>query len=106
MSAQLDFFDTTRLSPSELRDATAVARDQNAKVLAIFRRMRRPLSPSQVWRIGCDEGEAWLLTSVRRSMTVLTHGAAPALVKLETKREGVYGRPEYMWSLAACQNGT
>jgi hypothetical protein len=49
----------------------------------------------------CDDGLQWLLTSVRRSMSVLTE--ADALVKLETKRDGAYGRPEFEWELAASQ---
>jgi hypothetical protein len=105
MTAQMDwvsgFFDTTQLPEPELHQAKAITACQNAQVLDLFRKHGRPLTPSQVWRYGCDEGLRWLLTSVRRSMCVLTE--ADALVKLETKRDGFYGRPEFEWALAASQ---
>jgi Fe2+ or Zn2+ uptake regulation protein len=105
MNAQMDwvagYFDTTELPANELSHAKAVTACQNAQVLAIFREHGRPLTPSQVWRYGCDDGLGWLLTSVRRSMSVLTE--ADALVKLETKRGGAYGRPEFEWALAITQ---
>jgi len=37
------------------------------------------------------------LTSVRRSMTVLTK--CKNLIKLDEKREGLYGREEHLWAL-------
>ena len=95
------YFDTTNLPKPELRQAKAITACQNAQVLDLFRKHGRPLTPSQVWRYGCDDGLRWLLTSVRRSMCVLTE--ADALVKLETKRDGAYGRKEYEWTLAGSQ---
>jgi hypothetical protein len=93
------YFDTTNLPVTALRDAINAANQQNSQVLAIFRRHGRPLTPSQVWRYGQDRGHQWLLTSVRRSITVLTNGESPALVKLDTKAMGAYGRQEYQWQV-------
>lgn len=90
------YFDSTALKVEDLRDAINTAQQQNAQVLAIFRKHKRPLTPSQVWRYGRDDGSKWLLTSVRRSITVLT--GAQALMKLESKAMGAYGRPEFEWT--------
>lgn len=96
MSAQPNYWNTTRLSGADLRDAVQSADKQDAAVLAIFdSRPGHNLSPSQVWRIGCDLGVRWLLTSVRRSMTNLTE--ARELVKLDDRIDGTYGRKEFVW---------
>lgn len=95
MSAQ-PYHNTTRLQGVELRDAVQSAECQEAAVLAIFAsRPDSPMSPSQVWRIGCDQGSRWLLTSVRRAMTNLTE--ARELLKMDDRIDGAYGRPEYVW---------
>lgn len=108
MNAQMDwvdgfsqsrsYFDTTNLSETGLTNAKAITACQNGQVMAIFREHGPTLTPSLVWRYGCDSGLRWLLTSVRRSMCVMTQSGA--LVKLETKRGGAYGRPEFEWRLA------
>lgn len=104
MSDQPDLFsvvyhDTTHLPPDELAQAVDTASHQDDLVLRIFAKAGKPLSPSQVWRIGCDQGERWLLTSVRRSITNLTK--SKALQKTGERREGQYGRPEMVWARAA-----
>lgn len=96
MSAQPNYWNTTRLTGAELREAVQSADKQDAAVLAIFdSRPGQYMSPSQVWRIGCDLGARWLLTSVRRSMTTLTE--ARELVKLDDRIDGAYGRKEFVW---------
>lgn len=96
MSAQPGYWNTTRLTGSELREAVLSADKQEAAVLAIFDRWpAQPMSPSQVWRIGCDQGCHWLLTSVRRAMTNLTDERE--LVKLDDRVDGAYGRKEFVW---------
>ena len=96
MSAQPNYWNTTRLTGAELREAVQSADKQDAAVLAIFdSRPGQNLSPSQVWRIGCDLGARWLLTSVRRSMTNLTDERE--LVKLDDRIDGTYGRKEFVW---------
>lgn len=97
MSAQQpSYYNTTRLTGAELREAVQSADKQEAAVLAIFDRWpAQPMSPSQVWRIGCDQGCNWLLTSVRRAMTNLAGDRE--LVKLDDRVDGAYGRKEFVW---------
>lgn len=87
------FYPTTPLSADQLRGAIATAEMQDEAVLAIFRSTSQPLAPSQVWRIGCDGGRAWLLTSVRRSINTLTN--AGVLARTPELHSGPYGRPEH-----------
>lgn len=99
MPAHVAYHDSTGLDRAEHVQAERSAQHQDAQVLAIFLEFGRPMTPSQVWRIGCDRGQRWLLTSVRRAITNLTN--ARALVKLNEKRPGCYGRPELCWRLIA-----
>ena len=106
---QLDLIDagywnTTHLAGSELHQAKAITACQNAQVLDLFRKHGRPLTPSQVWRYASDGGSRVLLTSIRRSICVLTE--AGALEKLESKRDGAYGRKEFEWRLAVGQEAS
>jgi len=105
MNAQMDwvsgYFDSTNLPEPELQQSKAITACQNAQVLDLFRKHGRPLTPSQVWRYASDGGSRVLLTSIRRSICVLTE--AGALEKLESKREGAYGRREFEWQLAVGQ---
>lgn len=94
------YFDTTHLDPAPLAEAKTVAQQQNDRVLAIFHRLGRQLTPWEVFDEGVRMGSQWLIGSVRRSMTVLSDGVCPALVKLESQRMGPHGRPSYEWALA------
>ncbi len=96
---QVPYWHTTPLTREQLAGAMRVAEQQDELVLAIFRHHRRPMTPSEVWRIGQDGGRNWLLTSVRRSITNLTN--AEVLVHLQQSRMGPYGRPEGLWALPA-----
>lgn len=92
------YFDSTDAGP-QLAEYQATAREQNARVMAIFRRKRRALTPWEVWQEGAQNGRQWLITSVRRSMSVLSAGEAPALVKLDSLRMGPHGKPSHEWAL-------
>lgn len=93
------YFQTTRLTDDELFKAQVVALEQNDLVMAIFRRKRRALTPWEVWQEGAQNGRQWLITSVRRSMSVLSAGEAAALVKLDSLRMGPHGKPSHEWCL-------
>lgn len=96
MSTRDSYWNTTRLTGAELREAVQSATKQDAAVLAIFDSCPgQVLSPSQVWRIGCGLGLRWLLTSVRRSINTLTE--TRELAKLSDRIEGIHGRMEYTW---------
>lgn len=91
------YFDTTHLPAEALERARAQAAKQNALVLEIFNHLRRPLSPSEVWRIGLANGMQWPLTSPRRAMTTLARDGL--LEKTDAKRVGEYGAVEFLWDL-------
>lgn len=102
------YFDTTDAGP-QLAEYRAKASEQNAVVLWLFQKARRPLSPSEVHANYPLPPGAILppLTSIRRAISTLTK--AGALVKTEVKCKGVYGRSEFVWRLpeagdAASQN--
>ncbi len=93
------YFNTTHLPEPELGAAVSVAKQQDLRVLAIFKnRASEPLGPSEVWLLGGgDRRDGWLLTSVRRSICTLTKDAK--LVKLKALVDGLHGRPEHQWRL-------
>lgn len=96
------FFNSTSETGPQLAEYQAKASDQNAVVLAIFRKANRPLSPSQVleWYRsvpgGCGKPvpPIW---SIRRAITTLTK--AKKLGKTDMKRKGPHGRREFLWKL-------
>lgn len=88
------YFDTTHLPTAELAQATAMAEEQNVRVLRIMREAGRPLTAWECWERGKVGGrdEWWLIGSVRRAMTSLTYGPTPSLVNLGSKRRSIDGR--------------
>lgn len=94
-----NYFQTTYLQETDLFRAESAALEQNELVMAIFRRKRRALTPWEVWQEGAKNGRQWLITSVRRSMSVLSSGEGPALVKLNSLRMGPHGKPSHEWAL-------
>lgn len=90
------YFNTTGLSGEQLVAAVKAAENQDVAVLAIIG--IGVWSPSAVWNFGRVAGRDWLLTSVRRSMSVLEK--AGALKKTGIMLDGPYGRPENTWSKA------
>lgn len=92
------YFQTTRLSPLELGDAIARAEMQDDAVLALFR-ANVCMTPSACWKAYQAHGRNAPLTSIRRSITVLT--SAGALSKTAAHLPGLYGSPEHVWVLVA-----
>jgi hypothetical protein len=87
------------MEPQPLREAIEQARNQECAVLAIFERLRRPLTPSEVHTLTTAAGKRWPITSIRRAVTGLERETGE-LVKTDTTRDGPQGRPEYCWRLA------
>lgn len=90
---------TTPMEPQTLREAIVQARRQEDAVLAIFQRLRRPLTPSDVLGITTAAGKQWPMTSIRRAITDLTD-ERHALEKTGRLRVGMFGKPENFWQLA------
>ena len=87
------FYNTTNISGKELKDAKAEATKQDALVLASMIRLRRA-GASDVWR---DLSEAFLLTSVRRSINGLKERGI--VVKTGDRQKGVTKASEIVWEI-------
>lgn len=96
----MTFYRTVEMDPQSLREAITQAKRQEDAVLAIFQRLRRPLTPSDVLGITQAAGKRWPLTSIRRAMSDLTKEDGAPLVKTDTLRKGLYHLPEHAWVLA------
>jgi predicted transcriptional regulator len=88
------YHNTKGYDGEQLTIFTVKAQNQDEKILNIFKKYKS-LSPSQAWQVyGNDEAP---LTSIRRAITNLTkRGLLEQTVK---QIEGVYGRPESVWTL-------
>jgi len=92
----MTFHNTVNAIQPELFEYQAKAQTQEDEIAAFFRLWRRGWSPSEVWTHLFSSRAP--LTSVRRAISNLT--AKGVLERTETKRQGVYGRLEYVWKLA------
>jgi Fe2+ or Zn2+ uptake regulation protein len=88
------YFNTTRESGAALRKSQEVCGRQESIIAGLFQDYRA-LSPSQVHKLYPDKGTP--LTSIRRAISVLTDKGI--LIKTESKMQGEYGKPEYIWKL-------
>ena len=92
----MTYFNTTNETNPELSVYRLKAGTQDKKILAWFHGQvfNTGYSPSQVQEAVLPDAP---ITSVRRSMSNLT--SEGELVKTTEKRQGIYGRPEYVWKL-------
>jgi len=95
------YFNTTSLKGKKLQREIVTAKSQEKIILDYFK-VKKSLSPSQVYRfrgvIGLGNAP---ITSIRRSITMLTYD--DKLVKTEKQRIGLYGKPEFVWELKTGQ---
>lgn len=91
------FFNTTNEEGEILKEYGLKANSQALKIAAYFKKEKKSLSPSEVWKnlFNVDETP---LTSVRRAISVLT--SKGFLEKTDEKSDGIYDRPEYKWKLS------
>lgn len=93
-----NYWPTTPLTRAQHARAIKRATTQDAFVMAVMRRAKRPQSPRQVFAVARNHGRNWELTSIRRSMTTLAR--ANALVHLHNEtRMGEAGARETLWAL-------
>jgi len=96
----MTYYNTTRQKGEQLKVAWKKTKTQDDKVMEYFYEHGKA-TPSEVWFHFIKHehhGEilnAVPITSIRRSITNLT--SSNLLSKTDNKREGVYGRPEYVW---------
>ena len=94
------FFNTTNESGQHLKEYRSQAKEQDERVLQIFRGSGKAaiLPPSFVSSLYDRLYQQTPITSIRRSITNLTK--AGKLEKTNQKRIGPYARPEYCWQIA------
>lgn len=99
----MTYFNTTHVLGKQLNEYNEKAQSQEDRILRFFLAMYpQKYSASDVWRQCFRQSEAIYatvpLTSVRRAITNLYNSGD--LVKTNEQKDGVYGRPEYLWKIS------
>tara|TARA_Y100001951_G_scaffold98087_1_gene98513 strand:+ start:1232 stop:1519 length:288 start_codon:yes stop_codon:yes gene_type:complete len=92
----MTYYNTTKQKGEQLKASWKRTETQDKIIMEYFRRHGRA-TPSQVWLHFVEHEGKVPITSIRRSITNLT--SYNMLLKTEKKKEGIYGRPEYVWRL-------
>lgn len=92
------FHNTIHLSGEALADADTHMKNQEERILYLFRTYNKPLAPSEVFHLWQLAFPVIPLTSIRRGMTNLTKRGA--LIRTDTLKTGMYGYLEHDWQLA------
>lgn len=94
---QLNFFNTIELSGPPLVEATEQASKQDDRVMKIFKKMGCKLTPFQVSEIYNKLYPECPVTSIRRSLTVLTtKGFLTMCDEMKIER---YNKPNHYWKI-------
>jgi hypothetical protein len=96
---QLSFFNTTKEAGTQLQACITDAKKQDDLVLEVFK-IKQQMTPSDCWQYLIRTARIdsnCPLTSIRRSITVLTKKGM--LHNTEEKKTGIFGRPENIWQL-------
>lgn len=94
----MTYFNTSNLHGQELHDAHEKAFCQKDAILRLFKDCQLAMPASQVhWRMQELTRLTWLLTSVRRSMSVLQNEGL--LEKTDIKVKSPQGGKEYLYKL-------
>ncbi len=93
----MNYYDTTKASQQDRASYQQKAKSQSVAIMKWFCTQRKPASPSEV--LNAVFNGSVPITSVRRSMTDLSN--AGVLKKTNETVDGIYGRPEHKWTLAA-----
>ena len=90
-------YNTIDLTGQELEMAKAQTLKQEELISTIYKKnCHKEISPSQILDVvNKHYGLNWPLTSIRRAITNLTE--ENALVKLQTMKDGIYGKKEHVW---------
>lgn len=94
---QLEFFNTINIGGYELDDSIRGVKNQNRRILEIFKQTKQPMTPLQVHRVYCAIFPECPVTSIRRGITTLTdHGK---LEKTDKKKNEQYGKVNHYWRI-------
>lgn len=100
----MSFYNTTNETGERLADYQHKAETQDEAILRVFRYADKVhpkgLTPSEAHELA---GLKSPITSIRRAITNLTKDGK--LQKTDDKREGPFGRPEYVWRLVENKAG-
>ena len=94
----MSYYNTVSESGQLLLNYRAITENQDAQVLKVFARLKRPLGASEIFEFLRGSMEIPMetpITSIRRSITNLT--GEMKLRKTEEKGKGKYGRNECKW---------
>jgi len=90
------YYNTTKESGIPLKEYVDSAESQNDFFTGVFMRHTGIImSASQAMKISQSYGKKWPLTSIRRTLNTLEKRGI--ITKTDTKRKGIYGRPEYQY---------
>ena len=89
------YYNTTHVARDELALYRKRATTQQQIIRNQFLLEAPSLTPSEIWSQTFER--SCPLTSIRRAISNLTDDGF--LVKTNSQRKGIYGRPEYVWTL-------
>lgn len=92
------FHNTIHFSDEEVKAADAVCKTQEDRIMAIFHKHNRPLTPFELESLYCEIYPRIPITSIRRSLTNLT--SEKKLIKSDkADKSGEYGKPNHSWRI-------
>lgn len=91
-----NYYNTTGVTGDELKEKNLIAGKQADKIYKYFKKINKPMTPSDVHLNLFDESTP--LTSVRRSISNLTNRDG-LLSKTDNQKIGIYGSNEHFWEL-------
>ena|SRR5438128_9656880 len=94
---QKSFYNTIHLTGEPLADAETHCRNQEERILFLFRTYNIPMAPSEVFNKWQLVWPVVPITSIRRAMTNLTKRGE--LRRAERLKTGLYGYLEHDWEI-------
>lgn len=98
MQLQISYHNTNKLTGTPLADAETHCRNQEEKILYLFRVYNQRMTPSEVFKKWQLVWPVIPLTSVRRALTNLTRREELRMVE-DKLVKGIYGALEHYWEL-------
>jgi hypothetical protein len=98
MQLEISYHNTTKLTGQPLADAETHCRNQEERVMYLFRTFNQEMTPSEVFKRWQLVWPVIPLTSVRRAMSNLTKRGE--LEMLDDLVPGIYAALEHKWRLA------
>lgn len=97
LPTQPNYYNTTKLSDEELKQAQTNAQYQAQLILGLYKKYS-PMSPSTCWGLFKSQYGEILLTSCRRAITTLTKRGF--LTKTSIQVKSPYNAKEFVWKIS------